>query len=144
MAVRLDEISVDDAVQEAVRYHRGEVDLNGGPYVLHALSVGLRGKTNDERIVGFLCDLVGVRKDYLLSNLALTGVTRVQLTALKLLVHQKGVKFDDYIQAIANSGNALAIAVKINDLEDMIVRAEQGNHPRKKSQYKKVLSVLRG
>lgn len=143
IAVRLEEITVDGAVSEAVYAHRNQKDMNGEPYILHVLAVGLRGTTKEEIIVGFLHDVLNHNKYYNYYELALDGATRQELTAIKLLTREKGITYDDYIRRIADSDNVLAIAVKINDLEDKLERAVKGNHPRKKSQYQKALAILK-
>lgn len=40
------------------------------------------------------------------------------LEALGLLVHDKRIPYQEYIQRIADSGNVLAIFVKLKDIED--------------------------
>ena len=42
----------------------GERDLDGKHALLHALAVGMAGKTNDEKIVGFIHDVVEVRSNF--------------------------------------------------------------------------------
>jgi (p)ppGpp synthase/HD superfamily hydrolase len=46
------------AIEIAVEAHRGHTDKAGAPYLLHPLRVMLSLKTDDERIVGVLHDVV--------------------------------------------------------------------------------------
>lgn len=46
------------AIEIAVEAHRGQTDKAGAPYIMHPLRVMLSLKTEDERIVGVLHDVV--------------------------------------------------------------------------------------
>lgn len=47
-------ISIDEALQIALRAHRGRKDQNGNPAILHSLALGLAGRNREEMIAGFL------------------------------------------------------------------------------------------
>lgn len=49
---------LEKAIEIAVKAHKGQKDKAGEPYILHCLSVMLKGKTEDEKIVGVLHDAV--------------------------------------------------------------------------------------
>lgn len=49
---------IDEAVAIAAKAHAGVKDLDGKPYILHPLAVGLAGKSENEMICGFLHDVV--------------------------------------------------------------------------------------
>ncbi len=95
--------------------HRGQKDLDGNPVILHPLTVGLMGKTPDEQCVGFLHDVVE-DTDYTFDDLLRSGVGPHIVNALRLLTHKEGTDYLDYVRNIVNSGNQLAIAIKLNDL----------------------------
>lgn len=121
---------IDEALEIAIKVFSGETDLDGNPAVLHALSVGLAGKTKDETIVGFLHDVVE-DSDWTLADLYLQGFSKEVLDAIGLLTHNKEYEpYEEYIDRIIKSGNHLAIAVKMNDLRHNIARGKAGNHER--------------
>ncbi len=47
-------ITIDDALQIALRAHQGRKDQNGNPTILHSLALGLAGMNREEMIAGFL------------------------------------------------------------------------------------------
>ena len=50
--------TVDLALKIAVKAHAGQVDRDHEAYILHPLTVGLMGKTDEERCAGFLHDVM--------------------------------------------------------------------------------------
>ena len=46
------------AIEIAVAAHKGQIDKAGSPYVLHPLRIMLKLRSDDERIVGVLHDVV--------------------------------------------------------------------------------------
>lgn len=102
--------------------HEDQVDKCGQPYWIHPFSVGMRifnghnKNTIPNMIVGLLHDIpedTGLSVEGLATLIDLTDEEK---TALNLLTHKKGVSYDEYINLILNSGNKLAIEVKIEDL----------------------------
>lgn len=51
-------MNLERAIEIAVSAHKGQVDKAGRPYVMHVFQVMLSGKTDEERIVGVLHDVV--------------------------------------------------------------------------------------
>ena len=49
---------VELALQIALDAHKGQVDLDGKPAILHALAVGMAGENLTEICVGYLHDVV--------------------------------------------------------------------------------------
>lgn len=109
--------------------HRGQKDLDGNPVILHPLTVGLMGKTPDEQCVGFLHDVVE-DTDYTFDDLLRSGVSPHIVNALRLLTHKEGTDYLDYVRNIVNSGNQLAIAVKLNDLNHNLERGRRMGYTR--------------
>jgi (p)ppGpp synthase/HD superfamily hydrolase len=61
-------ITIEEVLQIALWAHRGQVDQNGNPTILHSLALGLAGKNREEMIAGFLhnaLDTPRVIVDYL-------------------------------------------------------------------------------
>lgn len=117
------ESGIDEAVAIASTVFRNKRDLDGNPDILHSLAVGIAGQTKNEKIVGFLHDVVE-DSDVTFEDLDEYGFSAEVLEALKLLTRdKKRMSYDEYVRAIIASGNSTAINVKINDLRNNIARA---------------------
>lgn len=108
---------LEKAIEIAVKAHKGQKDKAGEPYILHCLSVMLKGKTEDEKIVGVLHDVVEDTK-VTIEFLKEQGFPKRITDAVMCLTKIKGVDYDKYVTGLKN--NALAVRVKLNDLEDNI------------------------
>lgn len=115
---------IDLCLQIAVNAHKGQYDLDGNPIILHPLTVGLAGKTPQEQCTGFLHDVVE-DTTYTFDDLIREGVDNEIVDALRLLTHDEGIDYMQYIQNIANSNNEIAIAVKLNDLHHNLLRGRR-------------------
>lgn len=115
--------SIEDVIRMAVSAHEGQKDMVGNPAILHVLAVGLMGKTDLEKKVGVLHDVVE-DSDVTLADLRARGVEEGVLEAVDLLTHRSGMSYEDYVKNIVNSGNETAIRVKLNDLHHNLWRAE--------------------
>lgn len=115
--------SIEDVIRIAVSAHEGQKDMVGNPAILHVLAVGLMGKTDLEKKVGVLHDVVE-DSDVTLADLRARGVEEGVLEAVDLLTHRSGMSYEDYVKNIVNSGNETAIHVKLNDLHHNLWRAE--------------------
>lgn len=114
---------IDLALQIAAKAHAGQTDRDGNPVILHALTVGLMGHTDEERTAGFLHDVVE-DTDYTFEDLLHEGIPEGVVNALRLLTHAKDVAYYDYVQAIIDSGNPIALQVKYNDLQHNYARGK--------------------
>ena len=132
------EAGIDDAVDLATRVFFGKRDLDGNPEILHSLSVGMAGKNKIEMIVGFLHDVVE-DSDVTLEDLEKWGYSEDVVDAVSLLTHREGISYMGYIDNIIQSGNSVAIAVKMNDLRHNIVRGEVGGHKKLVAKHKAAL-----
>jgi len=106
---------IDKALEIAVKAHAEQTDRDGESYILHPLAVGLMGKTDEERMAGFLHDVLE-DSDYSADGLLDAGIPQSVVNALVLLTHEKGTDYFDYVQHIIDSGNPIALRVKFNDL----------------------------
>ena len=134
-------MSIEEALRLAIDAHRGQIDLDGKPVVLHPIAVGLNGKCEKEIITGFLHDVVE-DTSISLSELERRGVDKDVLDALSLLTHKEGQSYDEYVDNIMKSGNKLAIATKINDLKHNLGRNDRKTEE-KEAIYQKHLRTLR-
>ena len=88
----------------------------------------MAGKTNDEKIVGFLHDVVEDSK-WEVEDLMREGFSEEVTRAIAILTHEKyHENYNAYISRIIHSGCRLAINVKINDLKHNIERGKKGQH----------------
>ena len=111
------------AIELCRKLHAGQVDKCGQPYWIHPFTVamsyfsGYRDiKSISFAIVGLLHDIpedTGMAAEALAQLIELTDE---EIAALQLLTRQDGVSYDEYIDSIIESGNEIAINVKINDL----------------------------
>lgn len=115
--------SIEDIIRIAVAAHDGQKDMVGNPAILHVLSVGLMGKTVEEKKAGLLHDVVE-DTDLTISDLRTQGVEEDVLEAVDLLTHRSGMSYEDYVRNIVLSGNETAIQVKLNDLHHNLWRAK--------------------
>jgi hypothetical protein len=136
------EAGIDDAVDLATRTFFGLRDLDGNPQILHALAVGMAGETKNEKIVGFLHDVVE-DSPTTLEDLKVYGYSDEVVEAVGLLTHDKNaISYDDYIANIGFSGNDLAIKVKIRDLKHNIERGKAGRHRTLVKKHEDALAAL--
>lgn len=136
-------MSFEQAVVVAAKYHDGQKDLDGKPVLLHPLSVALKGENEDERIVGVLHDVIE-DTSCTFQDLQLLGASDSVIETLKLLTHNKGTSYDDYITMIIRSGNKVAINVKMNDLMHNISRNDESTDRKRniKAKHMKALHMI--
>lgn len=132
---------IDEAVAIAAEAHYDQMDLDGNPVILHPLAVGLAGKTEDERICGFLHDVLE-DTDWTPGMLRDKGFPEHIVDALVLLTHERRVPYMDYVKRIVESGNLTAIAVKINDLRNNLERDRARGHERLAEKHSGALDYI--
>ena len=132
---------VELALQIALDAHKGQVDLDGKPAILHALAVGLAGENLTEMCVGFLHDVVE-DSHYTFDDLRRMGVALKIIRALQVLTHDKSVPYMDYIRNIEASSNEAALQVKINDLRHNLLRGTIGGHTKQVKKHTEALDYL--
>ena len=135
-------LSIEDAIRIANEAHFGDKDLDGKPIILHPLTVGLKGRTREEMIVGFLHDVVEDTHETF-NSLLMKGVDRPIVEALKLLTHEDGTDYYDYIQRIIDSGNSIAIHVKQADIQHNLDRGRVGGHLKQVAKHEKAWNMIK-
>lgn len=108
----------DNAMIIAIETHRGVVDKGGKPYILHPLRVAMRLRTDDliRMAIAVLHDVVE-DGDITLAELEDDWKMPIRvIDALRLLTHEPGVPYRDYINAMRE--NLDALLVKREDLRD--------------------------
>ena len=104
------------AIEIATEAHQGQLDKAGRDYIGHPLRVMEMGKTENEKIVGVLHDVIE-DSDWTFEKLAEEGFSDEVIAALKCVTKtSENENYDDFIDRVKK--NPLAAAVKINDLTD--------------------------
>jgi len=108
--------TLERAIQIATEAHKGQLDKAGRDYIGHPLRVMEMGKTEDEKIVGVLHDVIE-DTGWTFEMLEAEGFSREVIEALKCVTKlSENENYDDFIERVRK--NPLAVAVKINDLTD--------------------------
>lgn len=106
---------LERALQIAVKYHEGQKDKNGEPYIFHPIRVMMRCTDPTAKIAALLHDVV--EDSHLeIADLQAEGFSQEVLDVVSLLTHDPDVSYEDYVEAIAT--HPLAVQVKLADLED--------------------------
>ncbi len=132
--------SIEVSLQIAMKAHEGQKDKDGAPVILHPLTVGLMGHTDEERMAGFLHDVVE-DTSYTFDDLTNAGISAGVVNALRLLTHEKNIPYFDYVQNIIDSGNPIALQVKYNDLQHNYARGKA--HPDLQLKHGKALEMVK-
>ena len=108
--------TLEKAIEIATEAHQGQFDKAGRDYIGHPLRVMEMGKTEEERIVGVLHDVIE-DTDWTFEKLAEEGFSDEVIAALRCVTKiSENENYDDFIDRVKK--NPLAVAVKINDLTD--------------------------
>ena len=99
----------------ATQAHLGQVDKSGKDYILHSMRVSSKGKTENEKVVGLLHDVVE-DTEVTLDNLRDAGFSEEIVEAVDCISQRKGEAHEEYLARV--KGNALAKVVKMYDIED--------------------------
>ena len=108
--------SLQKAIEIATQAHAGQVDKAGNEYIGHPLRVMEMGRTEEEKIVGVLHDVVE-DTDWTFERLEAEGFSKEVIDALRCVTKvSENESYDDFIERVKK--NPLAVAVKLNDLSD--------------------------
>ena len=94
--------------------HKNQTDKSGMPYVFHPIYLAEQMKDEETTIAALLHDVVE-DTDYTIADLEQMGFSSAVLDALKLLTHNDGTPYMEYVAKIKD--NPIAKAVKLADLE---------------------------
>ena len=103
------------ALEIAVEAHKGQLQKNGLPYVLHPLTLMLSVSSVEAKMAAVLHDVVE-DTDWELKDLETEGFPSSVIEALNCLTHRDKESYDNYIERIR--GNSIAREVKLADLKD--------------------------
>ena len=108
--------TLERAIEIASEAHKGQYDKAGNDYIGHPLRVMDMGRTEEEKIVGVLHDVVE-DTEWTFAQLAAEGFSQEVIDALQCVTKlSENENYDDFIER--GKKNPLATAVKINDLSD--------------------------
>lgn len=106
---------LEKAIQIAVSAHAGQKDKAGRPYILHPFAVMARMKTENERIVAVLHDVVE-DTDVTLQDLSREGFSANILQAIDCLTRRRGETYEEFI--LRAKSTDLSRNVKLADLAE--------------------------
>jgi hypothetical protein len=107
---------LDVAIITAVAAHSGQLDKVGLPYILHPLYVMLQMRTEPERVVAVLHDVLEDCPQVSLSDITdRIDMTEEEIGALIALTHIKNEPYVDYLKRVLAAGK-IAVNVKWEDV----------------------------
>ncbi|MDK8180608.1 GTP pyrophosphokinase [Paenibacillus sp. UMB4589-SE434] len=107
--------NISKAIILATKAHDGQVDKGGNPYILHPLRVMLKMKSEEEKIVAVLHDVL---EDTELNSKELLelGLSEDAVFAIECLTRHKDESYIEFIQRLKSV--PVARSVKIADIMD--------------------------
>ena len=132
---------IEKCIAIATKAHFGQRDRDGNAVILHPLIVGSMGKTDAEKCVGFLHDVVE-DTNRTFDDLRNEGLPEEIIEALQLLTHEESTDYYEYVQRIIDSNNQTAINVKLNDLHHNIARGKAFDIPQLVAKHEKALNMI--
>lgn len=114
-----EEISENDAfayiaLAIAKKAHAGQVDKAGVDYMQHPLYVASQVKTEQEKAVALLHDVIE-DSDVTADDLLASGLSNEVVAAVQILTKKKGQSYQEYLEKVKS--NNLARIVKLADLK---------------------------
>ena len=105
---------IDIALAIAKKAHAGQVDKAGVDYIQHPLYVASQVKTEQEKAVALLHDVIE-DSDVTADDLLASGLSNEVVTAVQILTKKKGQSYQEYLEKVKS--NNLARVVKLADLK---------------------------
>ena len=105
---------IDIALAIAKKAHAGQVDKAGVDYIQHPLYVASQVKTEQEKAVALLHDVIE-DSDVTADDLLASGLSNEVVTAVQILTKKKGQSYQEYLEKVKS--NNLARIVKLADLK---------------------------
>ena len=107
--------TIEKAISIAAAAHAGQRDKAGESYILHPLRVMLRMRTEEERIVAILHDLIEDTY-WTFEQLRDEGFSKDIVDAIDSVTKREGETYNDFVDRAGR--NAIGRRVKLADLED--------------------------
>jgi len=133
--------ALEQALKIAILALDGQRDKDGQPEMLNNVMVGFAGQNEDELLTGLLLGVIKGRREAA-TFMEITGIPSHVVDALEVLEDKKGKSMEEYMHSILQSGNDLAVKVKMNELRYRIKRDKLADHQKQLEKDEKALSIL--
>ena len=100
------------AVELAIKYHKGQMDKGGNPYILHSLEVMNNVDKMESKIVAVLHDIIE-DTECTVDILREFGIDEDAIESINTLTRKEGMSYMEYITEI--SYDLIATEVKLAD-----------------------------
>ena len=132
------------AIIIACEAHQGQSSINGEPYILHPLRLLIKAKSNEERIIAILHDVIE-KTNISLADLKNKGFDQNIISSIDSLSRRSSESYIEYIERLMQ--NKISAKIKLLDLADNIKmhseNNENGIYDVKINQYKNALKQIR-
>lgn len=134
---------LEKAMEIAFKFHKGQKDKGGNPYILHPIAVMMAVKTIKEKIVAILHDIVEDTK-VTLEYLRKEGFDEEIVLAVDALTRRNEETYDEFLYRIKQ--NELATRVKIEDIKQNMdltrIPNPNKNDISRVKKYRRALEIL--
>ena len=132
------------AITIACEAHQGQSSINGEPYILHPLRLLIKAKSNEERIIAILHDVIE-KTNISLADLKNKGFDQNIISSIDSLSRRRNESYIEYIKRLMQ--NKISVKIKLLDLADNIKIHSENNangiYDAKIIQYKNALKQIR-
>ena len=132
------------AITIACEAHQGQSSINGEPYILHPLRLLIKAKSNEERIIAILHDVIE-KTNISLLDLKNKGFDQNIISSIDSLSRRRSESYIEYIERIMQ--NKISVKIKLLDLADNIKLHSENNdngiYDVKINQYKNAIKQIR-
>ena len=132
------------AITIACEAHQGQSSINGEPYILHPLRLLIKAKSNEERIIAILHDVIE-KTNISLADLKNKGFDQNIISSIDSLSRRRGESYIEYIERLMQ--NKISVKIKLLDLADNIKIHSENNdngiYDAKIIQYENALNQIR-
>ena len=132
------------AITIACEAHQGQSSINGEPYILHPLRLLIKSKSNEERIIAVLHDVIE-KSNISLADLKNKGFDQNIISSIDSLSRRRSESYFDYIRRLMQ--NRISVKIKLLDLTDNIKIHNENNdngiYDAKINKYKNALKQIR-
>ena len=132
------------AITIACEAHQGQSSINGEPYILHPLRLLIKAKSNEERIIAILHDVIE-KTNISLADLRNKGFDQNIISSIDSLSRRRSESYIEYIERLMQ--NKISVKIKLLDLADNIKIHSENNdngiYDVKINQYKNALKQIR-
>ena len=132
------------AIKIACEAHQGQSSINGEPYILHPLRLLIKAKSNEERIIAILHDVIE-KTNISLADLKNKGFDQNIISSIDSLSRRGSESYFEYIERLMK--NKISVKIKLLDLADNIKIHSENNdngiYDSKIIQYKNALKQIR-